>query len=336
MQPLSMGDLALQFQTTRLTAALKTRMQTASTELTTGTTTDIAGHLGGDLTALGGIEYSLTKLAAFRVATTQVTLRTDAMDLSLETVTSALGSASSALLLVAQGPQADSALAAGAQSRAALQDAVAALNTTAGGHALFSGAATDQSAVISPAQIMTTLKTAITGQTTAQGIATALDTWFDTPGGGYEATGYTGDPTPAGPVMIAEGQKLPVGFTALAPEIRGALKGLALGALLEDPNVLSNAPEDRSELARMAAEQALSGEGGIARLRADLGLTRQRIDQARTANQTAASTLEQARNDLIGIDPYEAATRLEQLQSQLQTLFVVTGRLSQLKLTDYL
>jgi flagellar hook-associated protein 3 FlgL len=46
--------------------------------------------------------------------------------------------------------------------------------------------------------------------------------------------------------------------------------------------------------------------------------------------------LEIARADLVAIDPFEAATRMEAAQTQLETLYSVTARLSRLSLVDFL
>jgi flagellar hook-associated protein 3 FlgL len=73
-----------------------------------------------------------------------------------------------------------------------------------------------------------------------------------------------------------------------------------------------------------------------ASLQGRLGLTQARIDQAQTRNTAEQSMLEIARADLVAIDPFEAATRMEAAQTQLETLYSVTARLSRLSLVDFL
>ena len=48
------------------------------------------------------------------------------------------------------------------------------------------------------------------------------------------------------------------------------------------------------------------------------------------------STLQVSRNDIRSADPYQTATALTEVQTQIETLFAVTARLSRLNLVDYL
>jgi len=60
------------------------------------------------------------------------------------------------------------------------------------------------------------------------------------------------------------------------------------------------------------------------------------IDGATARNTAESSALELARAELIAIDPYKAATDLTSVQTQLETLYALTARLSRLSLVEYL
>ena len=53
-------------------------------------------------------------------------------------------------------------------------------------------------------------------------------------------------------------------------------------------------------------------------------------------NAAETARLERARNDIVAADPYDAATALEAVRLQTETLYSVTARLSQLRLSEYL
>ena len=65
-------------------------------------------------------------------------------------------------------------------------------------------------------------------------------------------------------------------------------------------------------------------------------MTEARLDAAVTRNSAETSALEMTRADLIGVDSFETATRLEASQTQLETLYAITARMQRLNLADYL
>ena len=95
-------------------------------------------------------------------------------------------------------------------------------------------------------------------------------------------------------------------------------------------------------------KSALNNETGLAGLditvittKGDVRLTgvvssQAQIDAAATRNTAEASALNIARAGIVTADPYDAATRLEDLQTRLQSLYLITSRLSRLSLTEYL
>jgi flagellar hook-associated protein 3 FlgL len=93
---------------------------------------------------------------------------------------------------------------------------------------------------------------------------------------------------------------------------------------------------ERKDLAGRGADLLLSGLQPLIAVRADLGVTEARIEEARVANAAETTSLAQARNGLVAADPFEAATALEAVTTQLETLYALTARVSRLSLTNYL
>ena len=60
------------------------------------------------------------------------------------------------------------------------------------------------------------------------------------------------------------------------------------------------------------------------------------VAAAQSRNGSESSALQIARSEMVAVDAYDAATRLTDAETRLQTLYAVTARLSSLSLTDYL
>ena len=112
-------------------------------------------------------------------------------------------------------------------------------------------------------------------------------------------------------------------------------KGLAMGALVGEGALIADRIE-QSALARTAGEQMLGSAGGLAYLRAGIGMVEARIDEAATRNSAEFGSLQMAITAIISVDPYQAASALQETQHQLETLYTITARLSNLRLMDFL
>ena len=89
-------------------------------------------------------------------------------------------------------------------------------------------------------------------------------------------------------------------------------------------------------LAQIAGTSLLQAQSDRTVLAGRLGVVQAVIDQAQTRNSAEESALKLARSDLLSVDSYEATTRMEAAQNQLETLYAVTARLSRLSLVDFL
>ncbi|GGE19802.1 flagellin [Aureimonas endophytica] len=99
--------------------------------------------------------------------------------------------------------------------------------------------------------------------------------------------------------------------------------------------------EDLSEaakkaLTRSAAEILEVGKPGITALRAAVGDRQNVVTAANTAVTSQQDIVQKAFNDLEGVDQTEAGTRYQNLETQLQAAYTITGRLQKLSILDYL
>jgi len=180
--------------------------------------------------------------------------------------------------------------------------------------------------------LLAALETAAIGATTAGTVAAAVVNWF-ADSLGYGAF-YQGG-TPLSPAPIAPGETAELSVTAMDPAIRDTLAAFAMAALL-DRGLLAGNAEERARLAQRAGQELLTTEDARITLAARVGSVEAQIEAARTRNSAEGTALGILRSDIGSVDPFEAATRLENARSQLESLYLVTARVSRLSLVEFL
>ena len=328
----SIGDLARGLVLQRQTTALKAETGRLLSELVTGRAGDPARALRGEMAPLAAIETSLARLAGWRSSAAGAGLRLDAMQAALAVVDGAATDLGAALGLASSPGNSQLLAATATDARGKFATAIAALNTRAGDRSLFAGPATAGPARAPAGEILADLAAAAAGATSAGDVAAAVDHWFDDPGG-FMASAWRGSSEPSGPIPVGPGESLHIEATAADPALRETLKGLAMAALL-DTGLPAGAAA--AELAGIASVRLLGASSERAALAARLGLAQSALAAAEARNAAEATGLGIARQTLTGADPHAAAVALESAQSQLETVFAVTARLSRLSLADFL
>lgn len=329
---ISVGDASLTNILARQGADLRGQVQRASQEVATGKHADLGQALRGDFSPLLAIDASLSRLAAFRATATDAAFHAAAQQSAI-TGLSQLASGISTQLLGARDvstPAQISTLASDARGR--LGSAIGLLNTQASGRAVFAGQATDTVPLGTADDMLAALEIAAAGATTAGQVAAAVATWFDDPLG-YGAF-YQGGAALTG-APVAPGERADLSTTAMDPAIRDTLAGLASAALL-DRGILAGNTEERARLAATAGQSLTSSEEDRITLSARIGTVEAQIEAARTRNSAEETALGIVRSEIGSVDPYEAATRLENVRAQLESLYLVTARVSRLSLTEYI
>lgn len=336
MSFVTIGDLSRTFLLRSSNSEIKARLTRLGEEMASGQTADPAARVRGDFRPVAALERSLSLLDAYDVATDELTLAADSTQAALEQLTNMAQSLGPDLLDMSITTGANGLQTLAFSTRQALDQAVAALNTSVAGRSLFAGSATDTAPLAGSDAIFAAVAADVAGMTTAPDVLAAVDAWFDTPGGGFETVAYQGAGAPAGPVRVADGQNMRLEVTAADPEIRNLLKGLVLGALLTDDTILAGNAGARAELGRAAGERLIAADAQVIGRRAEVGLVQERIETVRTGNAASRDVLTMARSRILEVDPYETATALKATETQLETLYAITARLSRLSLADYI
>ena len=333
MAMISLGDMAQAFLQRRQNVDLKAEVQLRSQELTTGMAMDVGRHVSGDFAPLAGIDSALARLRGFTRATSEAAMLTGAMQTALATVDDVATTLAPVLFSAATSANLGSVSAAAREARQGFDTVVSMYNARLGDRALFAGNQTAQAPLVGADTLLTQMEAALTGALTLGDIEAALDTWLSDPAG-FMTQAYLGGAALAD-LPIGPGQTARIDVTATDPAIRETLKGFAMAALL-DRGLFAGQSQTRMQVMRRAGEVLAEGASSRAQMAGQLGTTEGQIAAASTRNSAEVSALEIARNGLVSLDPYAAATKLEAAQSQLEALYTVTARLSRLSLVDYL
>lgn len=330
-----LGDLAQSFAMRAHNLAVRRDLDTLVQELSTGEAADIPKRLRGDFNGLATVEAGLKGLGVFSNVLVEAGNFAAGMQTSLGAVQDKL-SDTGPKLLTAVNPGdkqlLDATVAEAAQRFTAI---VSHLNSRDGDRSLFAGNAVDMPALAPAETILAELSTVVAGLTAADDIRAAVDVWYDTPGGGFDSTVYLGGTEPLDPYRLSEVSTAKFDLRAQDDEIRSVLKEFSLAALL-DQGALAGDLSARQALAEDVGLGMVNAERNLTLARARIGTEQAHIEATTVRNAAERSSLLTARDSLVGVDPFETATRLEDVQTQLEILYNLTARLSGMSLAAYL
>ena len=152
----------------------------------------------------------------------------------------------------------------------------------------------------------------------------------------FEQTFSNGAPSGNPPLTsrTSETQTLTQGVQANDPAMRDLMRGLAMLSAVDAGDIADT--EAREAWLTEARSAIGAGLDGLVDLETVTGLKRAQLQDTLAAQQSRGQFLDQETLKLEGADQYDAATRLTQLQNQLDSSFAVTARLSRLSFLNYL
>jgi flagellar hook-associated protein 3 FlgL len=330
----SLGDLAQNYVLRQRNTALKQQMTRLTQELASGQIADVRQVMAGNTAYLTDIDRKLNLLEGFSVATAEATHFSSTMQAALERFEEVGSDLGTALLAAGTGALGAATAETALTARSSLEAMVGTLNTDAAGRRLFSGTATDTPPLEGVETLLDGLRNAMTGAGTPADMMAAARDWFDDPAG-FEAAVYRGSDTPLASFSLSETESVKIEARATDERLTGAMRLAAVAALSEDP-ALGLDLAGRTELFRMAGQEMLGARDEVTALRAEVGFAEARIDRVATRNAAEETSLGFARGALLQVDPFDTATKLEEVQFQLESLYTVTARMSKLSLVNFL
>ncbi len=304
---------------------LRQSIARTATEATTGRYADPTAHLSG---RIGTAMLSQKAIDDIGFQREQLSLRETRLEVTQTNLTAindrVQGIDISMLEALGTGNVFSQTLAA-RDAAAALDDVFAALNVRYGERYLFSGDATDTPPLASASDMLDDVRQLALAAATPADFTTALDAYFNTPGGGWQPDIYRGTLTASDSDSV----------TAADPALVDLISNLAILAISEPGN---NPPPvaQNGGLIRSAAAGISTGLTSLTIVRSERGVLQEQISTQKETLDVEETIFTSAFNALTARDQYEAASALKQLEATLEASYLLTSRLSGLSLINFL
>lgn len=305
-------------------------------ELTSGLKSDLIEATGGDPIRLYQIERDLRLDESYRTNIDLAVGRTTVTQNALEKIQQATAPFGVELLSKVSASDLIGSDVIASSARNAFESIVSTLNSRFGDRSLFAGAATDRAAMAESDEILAELASRVSGAADATTVSNIVNDYFFTDPAGFATTGYIGSTENAASAEVAEGERLDYALRADDDVFRESLRSIALVVIAAEENYAGSSREAKDALFVEAGNETLSAAANIIETRGKLGVVEARIEELRVQGEASRLVLEQARNRIIVRDQFEAATEFSAIETQLQSIFSITSRLSGLNLTNFL
>ncbi|MFT6676430.1 MAG: flagellar hook-associated protein 3 FlgL [Sulfitobacter sp.] len=332
-------------------------LQRAGQEVSTGRKADIYADLGPRSASVMKLRAREADTQTYMQANAVLGSKLEAMLTSVDAVRDRIQSVLEVTLSNATRPQ-NGAEVLQREARAALESMVATMNTSYNGDHLFSGLnseappltrwdQTNSGTGLSPADALASIiGTGPTDAASAAAIADQIDQAFASndlsdPNRNFEATFYSGTPELDGGgqpsrqvnAWVNVGQEVVYGVRANDEPFREALKGLAM---LASTDVSTMDEAAYGTWMGRVVEALTAGQEGMLDASARIGFNQQIVET--TQKQLVDLSLVQRTqiSQYETVDPYEAITRMTNLENQLEASYQVSARLSSLSILNFL
>jgi flagellar hook-associated protein 3 FlgL len=326
------------------------QMSKAQIEVSTGRVADLGLSLGGDAGRDLSLGVRSADLASIANSNAVIAARLDTTDTTLTTIAQTAQSFLETLVSTQSGAGSD-AKAVQDNAIAGLKSLIGALNTSVAGVYLFGGVASSNPPI---ADYFSDPSSAAKDSLDQAFVSAFGVTQSDDGAGsitqsqmqGFLAGGFAdlfsaSDWTTSWSSASDQATSNRISLSQIAETSvsanDAAFRGIASAyAMVADLGVTKLGSDAYNELLRTATTTLSGAIGDLTRLHASVGVMQKNVsdaDEAITAQRNALATQIGA---LENVDPYEAATRLNNLTTQLETSYTLTGKIQQLTLAKYI
>ena len=319
----------------RLTAAtsdLRRQSEAARIEVITGRKGDLPLALGRGVGEAHLLQKAINDVSQHHAAIAQFNLRATVAQSAVQSITAG-ASALNAELIAALGRGDETVVAASEDiARNALEQAFTRLNARVEGRSIFAGDGVDEPALSDTSVLITDIAAIYSTALTPAQFEADLDVYFNDPVGGFATNIYQGGPGEIASIEITKGEIMRGAAKADEQPIKELLRGLVVIAVAAGQGPSPN----RDASLRSAGSTLLNAADASIGIVTRIGTEQQRASNAAIRLNEEEAALTAAYNAKTSRDPYEAASRLQNLESQIEAAYVLTSRLSRLSLTNYL
>lgn len=211
------------------------------------------------------------------------------------------------------------------EAREAMDEMLSRLNVRHGERYLFSGDATATQPFLDANALLTDLSTLASGATDEADFAAQLQTYFDDPAGGFQTSFYQGTQTASDIDAVLPNQ------TAFSDVFLGLAVMALSGPRYTVPFADVGTPAMDVALSRLERGRTLMVD-----VEAGIGIRQDSLENEKALLVREETLLKSSFLELAGKDQYEAATELKELEANLEASYLLTSRLSNLTLLNFL
>lgn len=312
-------------QLTQTISTVRERISETATEAVTGQHANLTKHLKGRIGDAMLGQKALDDIAREQNYLDLVSSRLSMTDLALETVQEA-GAGIGIQVVGAIAVNNTEEIETSAQdAKLAVNKIFSALSARIGQRQLFSGDATSSGSLSAASIMIADLETIRDTAVDAADFQAQIDTYFDDPAGGWQSSIYNGTTTASDPNAVL----------AIDPAITELVKGLATLSLADgatDHPLFVDSPD----LLKTAAQTITSAGDSMIDVRVSVGHRQERINTRLATLNVETTIAAETLNSMTSRDQFAAASELKQMEAALEASYVLTSRLSNLSLVNYL
>jgi flagellar hook-associated protein 3 FlgL len=320
---------------------LQSEMASLQQQTASGKKADRYGDLGADAQPAINLSTELDAFGAYQTTVTQLQSRTDLMDKALGAIKDTANAVQlTASQLAAGGVQTGSPANLQTAAANAVGSITSQLQTEIAGFYLFAGDNLQQPPMVASQTVLGQVQAAVTaalGTTpppanVPNAISQAVDSVFAT-----QSNVYVGG-NPLKPTRVSDTETVSYGITANDPRTIQLLKGLYTIAATPVPGAGSPAMSTADYEATMQAAQTdlAAGLNGLDVMVTTNGMVQNRLAAVAGEQTDTQALLKTEFGSLTDADMADVATRLSNLQTQLNAVYAVTAQLKNLSLVNFL
>ncbi|WP_425040054.1 flagellin [Primorskyibacter sp. S187A] len=334
MSFVNISDVARSLISQNQAKSLRSRQPDLMKELTNGVSANPVKKLRGDLSQLASLNRFQSIFESYAQNNRETAQWAQGMQVSLESVVNSTQSLFSDLSVTPEVSMDQVLELAGKRAIGTMDAAISSLNISIGGRYLFSGTEVATAPLASTEDLLTGLDAAVAGSTNLTDIEAAIESYFDV-GGGFEAAIYQGGASDIAPINLDENETTDLAVRADDASIRDVFKAAAY-AYVAASDALTLTRADKTSLVSSSRSVALEAKDNVIGIQSRIGVSESRIEDATVRLSAAASAAEQSKLDLIGVDKFEAASRLEDVNTNLELVYAATVRISGISFLEFM
>ncbi|MQB44150.1 flagellar hook-associated family protein [Rhizobium sp. ICMP 5592] len=320
-------------------------MTDASTEATTGVYADIGVSLGSGTAGSVNLTRDVTRIDSILSSNSVVNQRMTSSQTALSDMSSQAQKFMDQLVALRGNSDGSSIQLTQQTATATMSSFVADANTMVNGEYLFAGTNTDVQPMTDNSTTATTaIQSALSDYATAQGVAisdltgdqmkdfiTNVAEPLVTSDSSWSDWSSASDQNMSSRISNSEviesstnANATGMRYLALSTTVANALMGQGLSQ-----DALNAVTDQATSYARQAID-------GLNNQASQLGLSQARLTDANTSLNAQKTIINTNIGDLTGVDAYEASTKVNSLQTQLETAYTIVSKIQQLSLVNYL